>query len=529
MMEEEMLHFTAKIVLAVVLGGALALLAMVYNVLLLKPSRLRAKLRRQGVRGPSPSFLYGNIPEMKRIQFQVQSNPIAIAGDRESRGGAVVHHWPPAVFPDIEQWRNEYGPIFTYSTGNIQILCITDPEMAKEVSLCTSLSLGKPSYLSKERGALLGEGILSSSGRYWSYQRHIIAPEFYFDKVKGMVSLMVDSTTVMLKSWESKIVSGGGNAEIKVDDDMRILSADIISKACFGSNYSQGERIFLKLRAIQKTMSKGHIGVPGSRFLPTKNNRKMWRLEREIYSMISKMVRIRSEAKGEKDLLQMILDAAKRHEDNSSLWSRINSDKFIVDNCKNIYFAGHETTAISASWCLMLLAAYPEWQDRVRSEVLQICGEKLPDADMLPSMKTLTMVIQETLRLYPPAAYLAREAFQDIDFKGFQIPKGTTVQIPVAVLHHHPEVWGPDVHQFRPERFANGTLGASKIPHTFMPFGVGPRTCLGQHFAISELKVILSLILSRFSFTLSPAYQHSPAFSLVIEPKEGVILHVKRV
>ena len=80
------------------------------------------------------------------------------------------------------------------------------------------------------------------------------------------MSLMVDSTTVMLKSWESKIVSGGGNAEIKVDDDMRILSADIISKACFGSSYSQGERIFLKLRAIQKIMSKGHIGVPGSRY-----------------------------------------------------------------------------------------------------------------------------------------------------------------------------------------------------------------------------------------------------------------------
>ncbi|CAL5398173.1 unnamed protein product [Camellia sinensis] len=522
--------FIAKMILSVALGGFVVLFVHLYNVLVWKPRRLRSKLQSQGIRGPSPTFLYGNIPEIKRIQLQMRSKSTTPKDHRHHDGGGeIAHDWPATVFPHIEQWRNEYGPTFMYSTGNMQVLCITDPEMAKEVSLCTSSSLGKPSYLSKDRGALLGQGILTSNGPHWAHQRKIIAPEFYPEKVKGMVNQMVDSMTAMLKTWENRIEIVGGNAEIRVDEDLRILSADIISKACFGSNYSQGEKIFLQLRALQKVMSKGNIGVPGSRYLPSKNNREIWRLEKEIYSMILNVVKARSEAKSEKDLLQMILEAAKNCRDNGDLPLGITPNKFIVDNCKNIYFAGHETTAVSASWCLMLLAAYPEWQARVHSEVLEICGKNLPDADMLQSMKTLTLVIQETLRLYPPVAFGVRETLEDINLKDIHIPKGINIQILKPILQQHPDMWGPDVHQFKPERFAHGTIAACKISQVFMPFGVGPRTCAGQHFAMIELKVILSLILSKFSFSLSPKYRHSPVFRLVIEPEQGVILHVKRV
>ncbi|XP_023890887.2 cytochrome P450 714C2 isoform X2 [Quercus suber] len=394
--------------------------------------------------------------------------------------------------------------------------------MVKEISLCTSLNLGKPSYLSKDRGPLLGQGILSSNGATWAHQRKIIAPELYIDKVKGMVNLMVDSTTSMLRSWESRIENEGGIADIKINDDLRSLSADIISRACFGSNYSQGEEIFLKLKTLQGIMSKGNVGIPGFRFLPSKNNRAMWKLEEEINSMILKVVKQHTEASYEKDLLQMILEGAKSNNDYYGP-----CDKFIVDNCKNIYFAGHETTAITASWSLMLLAAHPEWQARARAEVLEIVGDSLPDANMLRNMKTLTMVIQETLRLYPPAAFVNREALEDITFKDMMIPKGINIQIPIPILQLHYDLWGPDAHKFNPERFAHGIVGAGKTPQAYMPFGVGSRVCVGQHFAMTELKVILSLILSKFCFSLSPAYQHSPTFRLVIAPEHGVTLRVR--
>ncbi|KAI3444831.1 hypothetical protein Pfo_001496 [Paulownia fortunei] len=523
-MEKEMI-MAAKMVFSLVFGGFLVLFLRLFDALFLKPRRLRSRLEKQGIRGPVPSLLYGNIPEMKRI-IQLQKPLVKESASPEE----MVHAWFPTVFPHLEQWRNEYGPTFLYSTGNIQILCITDPEMVKEVSLCTSLNLGKPSYLSTERGPLLGRGILSSNGPYWAHQRKIIAPEFYLDRVKGMVNLMAESTSNMLKTWENKTESREGKVEIRIDEDLRSLSADIISRTCFGRSYIQGEKIFSKLQSLQRIMSRGNIGVPGLRHLPTKHNKEIWKLEGEIDSMILDVVKSRGDDdNNKKDLLQLLLRAAESYGDDSNIPADITPTKFIVDNCKNIYFAGHETTAVSASWCLMTLAAYTEWQARAREEVLEICGTNIPTADMLRNMKVLTMVIQETLRLYPPVAYVVREALQHIHFKGINIPKGINIQVPIPIMHQHQDLWGSDALQFKPDRFANGTLGACKIPQAYMPFGVGTRTCAGQHFAMAELKVILSLILSKFSLSLSPAYHHSPVFRLVIQPQHGVSILVEKL
>ncbi|KAJ9680492.1 hypothetical protein PVL29_019730 [Vitis rotundifolia] len=379
-----------RIIVSAVLGGVLGLFIYLYTTLFLQPRRLQSKLRRQGIRGPPPSFLFGNIAEMKKIQLHAHSTATK---DHDS----IAHDWPFTLFPYIHQWKNQYGPIFTYSTGNIQLLCITDPEMVKHISLSTSLSLGRPSFASKERRPLFGEGILSSSGSIWAYQKKIIAPELYMDKVKGMVNSMVDSTTIVLRTWENSVDNEEGVADIRVDEDLRRVSADIISRACFGSSYSQGKDIFLKLRTLQKIMSKGFLytGVPGRRHLPSKNNREIWRLEKEINMMILKVVNERIGAQhGEKDLLQMILEAAKSSSSHNGKPSMdINSDKFIVDNCKNIYFAGNETTALTASWALVLLATHPDWQARARAEVLEICKGRLPDADMLRRMKTVYILV----------------------------------------------------------------------------------------------------------------------------------------
>ncbi|KAM7486408.1 hypothetical protein LguiA_002417 [Lonicera macranthoides] len=554
-----------KMVVTVVFGGFVVLFLHLYNVLILKSKRIRLKLVNQGINGPSPSnFLFGNIPEIKKINQELRSVPKA-----QSNGGyQISHDWPSSVFPHIFQWRKEYGtlslslhlyvyylyiyiyipislfinsgcvgncgdrgpgPIFTYSTGQIQIVCITDAEMVKEVSLNTSLNLGKPSYLSKDRGPLLGRGILSSSGPYWAHQRKIIAPEFYLDKIEDMVNLMAESTMRMIQAWDGKRKHSEEYVNIRIDQDLRSLSADIISRACFGSNYTLGEKIFLKLRNLQEVMSKGSIGIPGLRYVPSKNNREIWRLEREINTMILKVVKERSEATSERDLLQSILEAAKRYGENGNLPVDITPNKFIVDNCKNIYFAGHETTATSASWCLVLLAANPDWQDRARAEVVEICKGRVPDADILRKMKTLRMVIQETLRLYPPVAFMIRETLEDVNFKHIQIPKGINLQITTPILHQNTELWGPDAAEFKPERFAEGSTGACTIPQAYIPFGAGNRICAGQHFAMAELKMILSLILLKFSFKLSPEYKHSPAFRLVIEPGYGVFLRVREV
>ena len=139
------------------------------------------------------------------------------------------------------------------------------------------------------------------------------------------------------------------------------------------------------------------------------------------------------------------------------------------------------------------------------------------------------MAINESLRLYPPVSVVSREALKDMKFGDIKIPQGVNVWTLVTTLHTDPEIWGPDSYKFNPDRFANGITGACKLPHLYVPFGVGPRVCLGQNLALVELKILISMILANFSFSISPRYKHSPALHLVIEPGNGVDLLVKKL
>lgn len=511
-------HFLFKAFLSGALVGVLGLFFHLYNTLVAKPGRLRSALKRQGVSGPPPTLLLGNILEIKKARDSAAKASI--------NGPPASHNCGGTLLPFFDQWRRQYGDVFMFSLGNTQIVHVTQPDMVREITTCTSLDLGKPTYQAKERGSLLGQGILTSNGTIWAHQRKILAPELYMDKVKGMITLVQESTVTLLNSWNELVEAEDGLADIIIDKHMRSFSGDVISRACFGSNYSKGEEIFLRLRALQKEASKKLLatGIPGVRHLPIKSNREAWALEKEIKTLILNIVKERKEVGYEKDLLQMVLEGAK-----SSDLSQDSIDRFIVDNCKNIYLAGYETTAVSATWCLMLLASHPQWQDRIRAEVQEICKGRNPDADMIRKMKQLTMAINESLRLYPPVAVVSREALTNMKFGDLNVPKGVNLWTVVTTLHTDPDNWGPDSYQFNPERFANGITGACKFPHLYMPFGVGPRVCLGQNLALVELKILISLILSKFSLTLSPKYIHSPALNLVIEPGHGVNLLVQKL
>ncbi|KAM7521955.1 hypothetical protein LguiA_011857 [Lonicera macranthoides] len=514
------IQIALKVLTSIGVIGVVGVIFRLYNALVRKPNKLRSILRKQGISGPPPSFLLGNIMEIKRSRDSVAK------ASTPTTEPPVSHNCGAALLPFFDPWRQKYGENFMFALGNTQILLVTQPDMVREITTCTSLDLGKPSYQAKERGSLLGQGILTSNGPYWAHQRKIIGPELYMEKVKGMYNLITESTVTLLDSWKSIIDTEGGIADIKIDEHMRSFSGDVISRACFGSNFSEGEEIFLRLRALQEAASKKLLatGIPGMRHLPTKGNREQWALEKEIRKLILQVVGRRNEAGYEKDLLQMVLEGAK-----NSNFDQDTIDRFIVDNCKNIYLAGYETTAVSATWCLMLLAANPEWQGRIRAEAIEICKGQIPDADMVRKMKQLTMVINESLRLYPPVAVVSREALKDMKFGHIHVPQGVNLWTLVTALHTDPEVWGSGSYNFNPDRFANGITGACKLPHLYMPFGVGPRVCLGQNLAVVELKILVSLILSNFSFTLSPKYVHKPALNLVIEPSQGVNLLVKKL
>ncbi|KAJ9188992.1 hypothetical protein P3X46_000335 [Hevea brasiliensis] len=207
------------------------------------------------------------------------------------------------------------------------------------------------------------------------------------------------------------------------------------------------------------------------------------------------------------DLLQAIIEGSKNGE-----LGTLTEDEFIGDNCKNMFLGGYLPPALAAVWGLMLLASHPEWQDRARSEVLE-----------------LKMVIQEVLRLYPAVTLATREAMQDVKLGDLQVPKGMGIWIWLLSLHRDPELWGPDADTFNPERFINGVTGACKSSQAYIPFGLGARVCPGQNLAVIELKVFFAVILSKFKFTISPNYQHSPTYGLLLEPEHGVNLLIQKI
>ncbi|RZC82636.1 hypothetical protein C5167_045422 [Papaver somniferum] len=475
-------HAPAFTIVIVPKHGLQLLYLHIYIHLWLKPEKIRKKLRNQGIKGPTPSFLSGNVSEIKSTAT--------------SQMKLVTDDYMPSLFPHLEQWRMEYGPTFMYETGTLQHLYVGDPNLVKEMSLCQTLAIGKPTYRNKELAPLFGTGV-------------------------GMVGLMVKSAMPVMRSCEDEIVKQGGIAEIRVDEGLRNLSADVISRACFGSSYSQGTVIFAKLEELIKALYN-----TSSLISSNQKTREVWRLEKEIRKLILDVIKKgKQQAKGDMRLLQMILESDDEHLGQET------AKDFIVDNCKSIYVAGHETVASVATWTLMFLSSHPEWQTRARDEVLQNIPEgSIPHADMLHKMKILTMVIQETLRLLPPTTLVSREAFEDLKFGDIiTIPKGTNFWMPISTVHRIPEIWGPDADKFNPERFAHGVFGACKIPQAYIPFGTGSRTCLGQKFAMVELKIVLSLMLSKFGFSLSPNYRHSPAFSIVIVPKHGMHLLVEKL
>ncbi|XP_073130523.1 cytochrome P450 714C2-like [Henckelia pumila] len=503
-----------------VLLGLVAVFTRLFFWLVIEPRRIREILKRQGIDGPPGRILLGNIPEIKRAREEADKSPV-------KHPNPPLTHDASAVFSFFDQWRKQYGRLFRFALGNMQVIYVTDPDLVKEVTTCMSLDLGRPAYQQKELGPLLGQGVLTSNGTHWARQRKIMAPELYMEKVKGMLDLITQSSIAHVNSWKQKFEGGGKFIDIRVDEDMKKFSGDIISKACFGSSYALGQEIFLKLGDLQNIISTKtlNVGVPGLRYLPTESNRKMWALEKEISSLILKVVRERQDAGKEMDLLQILVESAKASENMSVK----ELDQFIVDNCRNIYLAGFETSAVAAAWCLMLLGAHPEWQTRAREEVLEVCNGQIPDLQMLRKMKLLNMVIQETMRLYPAAHTIGREALTDMKLGNLFVPKGVNLWTMVVMLHTDPTLWGPDALEFKPQRFENGISGACKNPNSYVPFGFGQRVCIGQHLAMLELKMLFALILSNFSWSLSPEYVHSPALTIIIKPKHGILIRLQKL
>ncbi|KAK8527558.1 hypothetical protein V6N12_054764 [Hibiscus sabdariffa] len=459
----------------------------VLNWAWLTPKRLERCLRQQGLKGTPYMSLSGDIKQMFAMTRQTTATPMPLSDDIE-----------PYVTPFLHQVLQKYGKDSFVWIGPCPRVNIVEPEKLREIF--TKFTDFQKVH-SNPLFDLLINGLSSLEGDNWSKHRKIINPAFHQDKLKNMSPAFYQSCSDMISKWEN-MVSKEGCSEIDVWPYL-------------------------------VNMTRDSVYIPGWRFVPTKTNRELKMKYNDIKESLRGMIKRREKAikEGEEsneDLLDILVDsnirAIEANVDRKNMGMSIED---VIEECKLFYFAGQETTLVLLVWTMILLARYPDWQTKARDEVVQVFGDNKLDADGLNRLKVVTMILYEVLRLYPAVVELVRSVPKDLKLGKLLLPARIEISIPMLQIHRDKELWGEDANEFKPERFVEGVSNATKSQMAFLPFGWGPRICIGQNFAMMEAKMAMAMILKRFWFELSPAYAHSPYIFATVRPQHGaqIILH----
>ncbi|KAJ0007325.1 hypothetical protein Pint_29611 [Pistacia integerrima] len=511
-----------SIAVSIVLVTVVTLAWRVLNWVWLRPKRLERYLRQQGLSGKPYRLLYGDLKEASMMLEQTKSRSFTVSDDST-----------PRIVPFLHQVVKDYGKNSFIWIGPIPRVTIMNPDQLKVI-------FSRLSYFHKPRAnplaKYLATGLVEYEGEKWTKQRRIINPAFHLDKLKLMLPEFYQVCTEMISKWE-KLVPEEGSCELDVWPFLANLTGDVISKTAFGSNFEEGRRIFQLLTELGDLITEvlQSVYIPGWRFLPTKRNRRLKELDMEIRALLLGIIKNREKAReaGEaekNDLLGILMESNFReieeHGNNKNVGMSIDE---VIKECKLFYFAGQETTSVLLVWTMVLLSKHQDWQARAREEVFLVFGDKKPSYDELNRLKVVTMILYEVLRLYPPVVAVDRAVNEELKLGNLSLPAGVEVTTPIILVHHDQELWGEDAMEFKPERFSEGISKATENQVSFVPFGWGPRICIGQNFALMEAKMALALIMKNFTFELSPSYVHAPHKVITLHPENGACLILRKL
>ncbi|PKA53773.1 Cytochrome P450 734A6 [Apostasia shenzhenica] len=479
------------------------------HVLWLKPKKTERLFRSQGLRGPPYRLLVGNLGEMVSMMLAASSKPML---------PPFSHNIFPRALSFIHQWKKAYGSAFLLWFGPSPRLVVSSPDLIREIFVSKEEFFDRYEAHPLVR-QLEGDGLVNLRGPKWGLHRKLISPIFQTENLKLLMPAVGNTMLAMLDELSAAVPPSSGEVEVDVADWFQRLTEDAVTRTTFGRSYDAGKAVF-RLQArlmVFAAEAFNRVFIPGFRFLPTEKNRRRWKLDKEIRENLVGLVNSRRKEAvaggGEaKDLLgQMIAGAS----DDIAV-------RDIVEECKTFFFAGKQTTTNLLTWTTVLLAMHPDWQDRAREELFRVCGSRdFPSSDDLPKLKMLGMIVQETLRLYPPAVATIRRAKDDVSLGRYVVPRGTEVLVPIIAVHHDAELWGPDADRFNPARFSEGASRAARHPNAFMPFGLGERTCVGRGLAVVEAKLALAVVIRSFEIRVSPNYIHAPTVLMMLYPQYG--------
>lgn len=413
----------------------------------------------------------------------------------------------------LQQLQRRYGKMATIYIGNTPVVLLFRPEHVRYV-----LTENPRNFTSREVAEglrqLIGDGLLTIDGETHRQQRRRVQPAFHKKRVESYASTMVQYAEEMLKGWYV-----GERLDVSVA--MQELTLRIVGKCLF--NVDLDEQVnsmgsdFTAMIANPVGLLEGFLNIRIDSPL-TAYGRRMEakrRVDEFIYALISKR---RAEGQDKGDVLSMLL---QEHEGEDTLADKL-TDKQVRDHTMTFVAAGHETTANALTWTFYLLSRYPQVRDKLLAELKSVLNGRAPTVDDLAKLPYLEWVLNESMRLYPPAWTQGRRAVEAFELDGVHFPAGTMVMFSQWVIHRLPEIWG-DAEVFRPERWDPASDEKEKMPPwSYFPFGGGPRICIGMPFAQLEAKLLLATILQRYVPRVVPGYRLELSPLITLRPKHGM-------
>ena len=399
-----------------------------------------------------------------------------------------------------------YGDVVGYRAEQWSVIIVNRPDFIQHVLQDRNHNFtkeGTPDLMMLK--PMLGEGLMTSEGESWLWQRRLIQPGFHRERVESFGRLMTEATCALMEGWSAR---AGRDQPVEVAAEMSRLTLNVVASALFSADISgEGDDFSQAVDAMNEFMAH---------YDPT----DLARLNqfRDAQSALNKIVeRIISERRSGRqadDLLSMLMAAY------DELTGEGLSDRQLRDQIFTLLMAGHETTAKALTWTLYLLDQHPEVSARLRAELADVLGGRLPTVADLARMPYVWMVIQEAMRLYPPVWLVSRFCRAAETIGGYEIPAGSLVIVSPYLMHRHREFWeAPEI--FDPERFRPEAC-ANRPAFTYLPFGAGPRQCVGRGFATIETQLVLATIMQRYELRLVAGHRVEPEALVTLRPKYGL-------
>lgn len=402
-----------------------------------------------------------------------------------------------------------------------RLMFVTSPDYVKHILQENNRNY-KKSVGYKWLKLLLGEGLVTSEGDFWRKQRRLMQPAFHRDRLAGFASIITSECQRIIDEWKER----PDKSTINLSHDMMEMTLRIICKCMFSTDVDDAidvvnrEFNYANERLIARVLSPVEMPL----WVPTPGNIHEKRAYAAIKGVVAQViVKRRKSNQHYDDLMAMLMEA--RDEDTGETMD----DEQIKDEVVTIFLAGHETTAVALTWLFHCLDENREVEKKLLAEACSVLNGRTPVVEDLRNLEYARMVIEETMRLYPPVWSVGRYAIEDDVVDGWLIPAGTNVLMPNISIHHNPRYW-PEPMKFIPERFSREN---SKDRHRFVyfPFGGGPRLCIGNNFALMEMQLAVPMLVQQFGLH-KPAgfkFKRAPLITMRPEPEMKMVLNRRAV